>query len=85
MLSLHGDELAIPFDFIAPSLDVMLENLNNSLFYFINATPDSAQWIISLAIFIAKDVINIVPLLAVVAITSCIMPPMTRSPAITVR
>ncbi|EDR3040336.1 undecaprenyl-diphosphate phosphatase, partial [Salmonella enterica subsp. enterica] len=44
----------------------MLENLNNSLFYFINATPDSAQWIISLAIFIAKDVINIVPLLAVV-------------------
>ncbi|HAU6524315.1 TPA: undecaprenyl-diphosphate phosphatase, partial [Salmonella enterica] len=21
----------------------MLENLNNSLFYFINATPDSAQ------------------------------------------
>lgn len=54
MLSLHGDELAIPFDFIAPSLDVMLENLNNSLFYFINATPDSAQWIISLAIFIAK-------------------------------
>lgn len=66
MLSLHGDELAIPFDFIAPSLDVMLENLNNSLFYFINATPDSAQWIISLAIFIAKDVINIVPLLAVV-------------------
>lgn len=133
MLSLHGDELAIPFDFIAPSLDVMLENLNNSLFYFINATPDSAQWTISLAIFIAKDVINIVPLLAVVlwlwgprdrvcaqrqlivkigialiislavsgqwdtfsrttvrlsiisAITSCIMPPMTRSPAITVR
>ncbi len=111
----------------------MLENLNNSLFYFINATPDSAQWTISLAIFIAKDVINIVPLLAVVlwlwgprdrvcaqrqlivkigialiislavsgqwdtfsrttvrlsiisAITSCIMPPMTLSPAITVR
>ncbi|EHP8801045.1 undecaprenyl-diphosphate phosphatase, partial [Salmonella enterica subsp. enterica serovar Infantis] len=26
----------------------MLENLNNSLFYFINATPDSAQWTISL-------------------------------------
>lgn len=60
MLSLHGDELAIPFDFIAPSLDVMLENLNNSLFNFINATPDSAQWTISLAIFIAKDLINIV-------------------------
>lgn len=66
MLSLHVDELAIPFDFIAPNLDVMLENLNNSLFYFINATPDSAQWTISLAIFIAKDLINIVPLLAVV-------------------
>ena len=44
----------------------MLENLNNSLFYLINATPDSAQWMISLAIFIAKDLINIVPLLAVV-------------------
>lgn len=44
----------------------MLENLNNSLFYVINATPDSAQWMISLATFIAKDVINIVPLLAVV-------------------
>ena len=44
----------------------MLENLNNSLFYLINATPDSAQWMISLAIFIAKDLISIVPLLAVV-------------------
>lgn len=44
----------------------MLENLNNSLFYLINATPDSAQWAISLAIFIAKDLISIVPLLAVV-------------------
>ncbi|VEA78107.1 UDP pyrophosphate phosphatase [Salmonella enterica subsp. arizonae] len=63
MLSLHGDELAVPFDFIALSLDVMLENLNDSLFYVINATPDSAQWMISLAIFIAKDAINIVPLL----------------------
>ncbi len=65
MLSLHGMSW-LSFDFIAPSTDVMLENLNNSLFYFINATPDSAQWTISLAIFIAKDVINIVPLLAVV-------------------
>ena len=44
----------------------MLENLNNSLFYLINATPDSAQWMIALAIFIARDLINIVPLLAVV-------------------
>lgn len=35
-------------------------------FYLINATPDSAQWAISLAIFIAKDLISIVPLLAVV-------------------
>ena len=41
----------------------MLENLNNSLFYLINATPDSAQWMISLAIFIAKDLIILVPLL----------------------
>lgn len=44
----------------------MLENLNNSLFYLINATPDSAQWTISLAIFIAKDLISIVPLLAII-------------------
>ncbi|MDN8597910.1 undecaprenyl-diphosphate phosphatase [Citrobacter enshiensis] len=44
----------------------MLENINNSLFSFINATPDSAQWMIDLAIFIAKDAIGIVPLLAVV-------------------
>ncbi|NDO80021.1 undecaprenyl-diphosphate phosphatase [Citrobacter sp. NCU1] len=41
----------------------MLENINISLFSFINATPDSAQWIIDLAIFIAKDMISIVPLL----------------------
>ncbi|HCC5833752.1 undecaprenyl-diphosphate phosphatase [Citrobacter farmeri] len=44
----------------------MLENINYSLFYLINATPDSASWMISLAIFIAKDLINIVPLLAVI-------------------
>ncbi|AKE58347.1 undecaprenyl-diphosphate phosphatase [Citrobacter farmeri] len=44
----------------------MLENINYSLFYLINATPDSASWMISLAIFIAKDLINIVPLLAIV-------------------
>lgn len=44
----------------------MLENLNNSLFYLINATPDSAQWAIAFAIFIAKDLISIVPLLAVI-------------------
>lgn len=44
----------------------MLENINTSLFSLINATPDSAQWIIDLAIFIAKDLITIVPLLAVI-------------------
>ncbi|MGU3413621.1 undecaprenyl-diphosphate phosphatase [Enterobacteriaceae bacterium C34A] len=43
----------------------MLENLNTSLFYWINATPASPQWMISLAIFIAKDLISLVPLLAV--------------------
>lgn len=42
----------------------MLENLNNTLFLLINATPASAQWQISLATFIAKDLILIVPLLA---------------------
>lgn len=44
----------------------MLENLNLSLFSLINATPDSAPWMISLAIFIAKDLITVVPLLAAV-------------------
>lgn len=44
----------------------MLENINTSLFSLINATPDSAQWIIELAIFIAKDLISIVPLLAMI-------------------
>lgn len=42
----------------------MLENLNNTLFSMINATPASAQWKISLATFLAKDLILIVPLLA---------------------
>lgn len=42
----------------------MLENLNYSLFYWINATPASPQWAISLAIFIAKDLIALVPALA---------------------
>ncbi|MDA8478128.1 undecaprenyl-diphosphate phosphatase [Citrobacter sp. Awk 4] len=44
----------------------MLENINTSLFSFINATPDSAQWIIDLAIFIAKDMITVVPLLVMI-------------------
>jgi undecaprenyl-diphosphatase len=61
MLCLMG-----PFSTTVLNLDVMLENLNNSLFYLINATPDSAQWAITFAIFIAKDLISIVPLLAVV-------------------
>lgn len=44
----------------------MLENLNYSLFNFINATPDSAPWMITLAIIIAKDLILVVPFLAVI-------------------
>ncbi|HFZ8995173.1 TPA: undecaprenyl-diphosphate phosphatase [Citrobacter freundii] len=43
----------------------MLEDINNSLFYLINATPGSAPWLITLATFIAKDLITIVPLLVV--------------------
>ena len=43
----------------------MLENLNISLFYWINATPASPEWLISTAIFIAKDLIAVVPLLAI--------------------
>ena len=42
----------------------MLENLNNTLFLMINATPAPAQWQISLATFLAKDLILIVPVLA---------------------
>mgnify|MGYP004716407301 CR=1 FL=1 len=42
----------------------MLDNLNNSLFLLINATPASAPWAISFATFIAQDLILIVPLLA---------------------
>lgn len=41
----------------------MLENLNYTLFSLINATPSSPSWVISLAIFIANDLIAIVPLL----------------------
>ena len=44
----------------------MLENLNYSLFNFINAMPDSAPWMITLAIIIAKDLILVVPFLAVI-------------------
>ena len=42
----------------------MLENINNTLFLLINATPASSAWEISLATFLAKDLILIVPLLA---------------------
>mgnify|MGYP003047442775 CR=1 FL=1 len=44
----------------------MLENLNYELFYLLNATPLSPEWMIDLATFIAKDVISIVPALAVI-------------------
>ncbi|SCC68898.1 undecaprenyl-diphosphate phosphatase [Kosakonia oryziphila] len=43
----------------------MLESLNHTLFYWINATPDSPHWLIALAEFSASDLISIVPLLAV--------------------
>ena len=41
----------------------MLENINYSLFAFLNATPASPWWAIEIATFIAKDLIIIVPLL----------------------
>lgn len=43
----------------------MLENLNHTLFYWLNATPDSPSWLIDLAIYIAKDLITLLPLLVV--------------------
>lgn len=48
------------------SNEIMLENLNYELFYLLNATPSSPEWMIDLATFIAKDVISIVPALAVI-------------------
>lgn len=42
----------------------MLEALNTSLFLWINATPESPQWLITLATLIARDVIYIIPLAA---------------------
>ncbi|MCU5774973.1 undecaprenyl-diphosphate phosphatase [Erwiniaceae bacterium BAC15a-03b] len=42
-----------------------METLNRALFLWINATPASPQWLISLATFLAKDLIAIVPLLIV--------------------
>ena len=41
----------------------MMEELNRTLFLWINATPQSAAWLLELATFIAKDLIAIVPLL----------------------
>lgn len=44
-----------------------MEELNRTLFLWINATPESPAWLISLATFIARDLIVIAPL-AVVAL-----------------
>ncbi|MFV2498869.1 undecaprenyl-diphosphate phosphatase, partial [Escherichia coli] len=44
----------------------MLANLNLSRFSLINPPPDSAPWMITLAIFISKDLITVVALLAAV-------------------
>jgi len=43
----------------------MMEEINRSLFLWLNATGDSPGWMITLATFIARDVIVIVPLLIV--------------------
>lgn len=43
----------------------MMETLNLWLFDLINATPASPPWLIQLAIFTAKDLIHIVPVLIV--------------------
>ena len=39
-----------------------MEELNRTLFLWINATPESPAWLISLATFIARDLIVIAPL-----------------------
>ena len=44
----------------------MLENLNYQLFYLINTTPASPEWMIDFATFLAKDLISIVPVLAAI-------------------
>ena len=46
--------------------NAMLENLNYQLFYLINATPASPEWMIDFATFLAKDLISIVPALAAI-------------------
>ncbi|PVZ87186.1 undecaprenyl-diphosphate phosphatase [Serratia sp. S1B] len=42
-----------------------MEQLNSLLFTWINATPASPTWLISFAIFIAQDLIAIIPLLII--------------------
>jgi undecaprenyl-diphosphatase len=44
----------------------MLEQINYSLFYLINATPASPTWMIHFATFLAKNLISIVPAMAVI-------------------
>ncbi|HBH68811.1 MAG TPA: undecaprenyl-diphosphate phosphatase, partial [Erwinia persicina] len=42
-----------------------MEELNRVLFLWVNASTDSPEWLITLATFIARDLIAIVPLLIV--------------------
>ncbi|WP_045048025.1 undecaprenyl-diphosphate phosphatase [Rouxiella chamberiensis] len=42
-----------------------MEQLNHTLFTWINATPDSPKWLLSIALFLANDLIFIVPVLIV--------------------
>ena len=44
----------------------MMEALDQSLFLWINATPDSPMWLLKLATFTAKDLILIVPILSMI-------------------
>ena len=44
----------------------MMESLNQSLFLWINATPNSPAWLLSLGTFIAKDLLWIVPVLSII-------------------
>ena len=50
---------------VSISFVTLLKNINYALFALLNATPASPQWAIEMAIFIAKDLILIVPLLVV--------------------
>ncbi|WP_369790638.1 undecaprenyl-diphosphate phosphatase [Rouxiella sp. WC2420] len=42
-----------------------MEQLNHQLFTWINATPNSPKWLLDIALFLAKDMILIVPALIV--------------------